>query len=293
VTFTNRIVAILLVLIFYAGNHTAYAQLWRYLNDSPEAEKAADMALKKEAFSVITKRTIAYGDTFPYDVMTYAIRSFDGRPAKISLWEKPFHGHIFHIDLPGDKLIIPDFSGLAKVHHLSSDLLEIVYSPRGGSDQGYDNVLLLGVNKGKFCVVMEILSINEYEGLGEYGLYNLHLKLSGQSVNNYQLAIHIRDLLKSDKPKKSFDRSSNYILKFDKNLHIFYNEMRSMNAVVELYDTKTSKTKLRQIKGSYFVIKLGEYEYIFLNGGWCDIYKDHATGKYFFTPNSERPVHKK
>ncbi|WP_419701725.1 hypothetical protein [Mucilaginibacter sp. NFX135] len=292
-TFTNRIAAVLLVLIFYAGNNTAYAQLWRYLNDSPGAEKAADMALKKEAFSVITKRIIAYGDTFSYDVMTYAIRSFDGRPAKISLWEKPFSDRIFHIDLPDDNLIIPDFYCLTRVRHLSNDILEIVYSPRGGSDQGFDNVLLLGVNKGKFSVVMEILSINEYDGPGEYGLYNLHLKLSGKNVNDYQLALHVRDLLKSDNPKKSFDRSGNYMLKFDKSLHIFYNEMRSMNAVVELYDTKTSKTKLRQIKGSYPVIKLGEYEYIFLNGLWYEVTKDHATGKYFFSPNSIRPGHKK
>jgi len=293
VTFANRIAAVLLVLIFYADSNTAYAQLWRYLNDSPEAEKAADMALKKEAFSVITKRTIAYGDTFPYDVMTYAIRSFDGRPCKISLWEKPFHGHIFHIDLPDDRLIIPDFHCLIRVHHLSDDILEIVYSPRGGSDQGFDNVLLLGVNKGKFCIVMEILSVNEFEGPDEYGLYNLHLKLSGKSVNDYQLGLNVRDLLKSDKPKKSYDRSSNYILNFDKSLYVFYNEMRPMDTVVELYDTNIDKTKLRRIKGNYPVIKLGEYEYIFLNGLWYEVTKDHATGKYFFSPNSIRPGHKK
>ena len=292
-TFANRIAAILLVLIFYAGSNTAYAQLWRYLNDSPEAEKAADMALKKEAFSVITKRTIADGDTFSYDVMTHAIQSFDGRPAKISLWEKPFSDRVFHIDLPDDNLIIPDFYCLVRVHHLSSDILEIVYSPRGGSNDGFDNVLLLGVNENKFRVIMEIQCIHESEGPDMYYLYNLHLNLSGKNVNNYQLALHIRELLKVDKPQKGYDRNSNYTLKFDKNMHIFYNEMRSMDTVVELYDTNIDKTKLRRIKGNYPVIKLGGYEYIFLNGLWYEVTKDQATGKYFFSPNSIRPGHKK
>ena len=290
-TFTNRITIVLLVLTFYVGNNTAYAQLWRYLNNSPEAEKAADMALKKEAFSVITKRTVVDKDTFPYDVMTYAIRSFDGRTAKISLWEKPFSDRVFHIDLPGDNLIIPDFYCLVRVHHLSDDILEIVYSPRGGSNDGYDNVLLLGVNENKFRILMEIQCIQESEVPEWYYLYNLHLKLSGKSVNNYQLALHVRELRKDDKPKKSYDKSNNYTLKFDKNLHIFYSEVKPMDAVVEVYDT--NKTKPRQIKGDYPVIKLGEYEYVFWDGLWYEANKDHTTGKYFFSPNSIRPVHKK
>ena len=284
--FANRIVFALFLSILYFGSNTANAQLWRYLNDSPEAQRAAEMALNKEAISVITKPIVVYGDTLSYDIRTYSLQSFDGIPCEISLWERPFDRSVFHIDLPDDSLVINDFYSLSRVHHLSNNLLEIVYSPRGGSDQGFDHVLLLGVNKGKFCIVAEILSINEYAGPDEYGLYNLHLKLSGKSVDNYQLALHIRDLCKSTKPKKSFDRSSDFMLKFDKIKHIFYNETKLMDIVTQVYDVYEGKTKPLHIKGRYPAINLGEYKYLFIKGRWFSFYKRPETGVYYLTPNT-------
>ena len=107
----KRTSMVLFSLILIVSNN-AYAQLRRYLNDSPAKQEAFEKKLKKEASSIITKRTVAYGDTFSYDLMTFTLRSFDGQASKISLWEKPFDGHIFHIAVSGDSLIIPDFSGL-------------------------------------------------------------------------------------------------------------------------------------------------------------------------------------
>jgi hypothetical protein len=264
-------------LFFYAGNNIAHAQLWRYLNDSPEKEKAADKELKKEAFLVITKKTLAYGDTFTYDVMTYAIKSFDGVAAKISLWEKPFNGHVFHIELPDDSLTIRDFYSLARVHHLSNDLLEIVYSPRGGSDDGFDNVLILGVNKSKFCIVAEIQSVHEFESPNVYGLYNLHLKLQGTSIDNYQMAVKVRDLLKSNnKAKKSYDKSAHFLLKFDKDQHIFYTDNQKLDAYIYQEDIKTKK---HHVIGFYPMINLGQYRYCFFNKTWYSVWKDQTTGE--------------
>ncbi len=276
-TSLNRILIILSTLVFYAGNNVANAQLWRYLNDSPETEKAAENELKKEAFSVITKRTVAYGDTFSYDIRTYAVKSFDGLTAKINLWEKPFHGHIFHIDLHDDKLTIPDFNCLIRVHHLSDDLLEIVYSPRGGSNDGYDNVLILGVNKGKFCIVTEIQCIHEFEVPEKYGLYNLHLKLQGTNTDNYQMIVTVRDLLKSDnKDEKSYDKSSKFLLKFDKDQHIFYTDNQKLDAYIYQEDAKTKK---HHVTGFYPMIDLGEYRYFFFNKTWYSVGKYTATGE--------------
>jgi len=276
VTFVNKLLLAFATFILVAGN-TANAQLWRYIGDSQEKEKAADRALKKEAFSVITKRTIAYGDTFSYEVMTYVIKSFDAKLAKIRLWEKPFYKHVFHIDLPDDKLIIPDFYSLVRVHHLSNDLLEIVYSPRGGSDDGYDNVLILGVNKNKFCIVMEILSVHEFDGPDEYGLYNLHLKLTGNSVDNYQLNINVRDLLKSNDKAKSYDHNSTFQLKFDKDQHIFYSINQNLDAYVYQEDTKPRK---RHVKGVYPTINLGDDKYCYFNKKWYSVWQDQTTGKF-------------
>lgn len=286
-TFLKRVAVILLVFFAVAGNSVAHAQLWRYLNNSPEKEKADDRELKKEAFSVITKTTIVDGDTLTYDVMTYAIKSFDGITAKINLWEKPFSDRVFHIDLPGDKLIIPGFYCLVRVHHLSNDLLEIVYSPRGGSNDGFDNVLILGVNKGKFCIVAEIQSLHEFDYPDVYGLYNLHLKLQGTSTENYRMIIKVRDLLKSDdKTQKSHDRSSKFLLKFDKDQHIFYTGNRQLDAYTHKNDYKTKKD---HVKGIYPMIELGEYRYCFFNKAWYSVWKDKATGEVSLSSYCSRP----
>lgn len=274
------------MLLSYCGKNVAHAQLCRYLDDSPEKEKAADRELQKEAYSVVTKRTVAYGDTFSYDIMTHVIKSFDGQSVKIRLWEKPFSGHVFHIDLPDDKLIISDFYALARVHHLSSDLLEVVYSPRGGSDDGFDNVLILGVNKNRFCIVMEVQSIHEFDGPGEYGLYNLRLKLRGNAVNNYQMTLNVRDLLKSDNSTKNYDRNSVFQLKFDKDQHIFYTDNESLDAYIYADD---SKTKKQHITGLYPFIDLGQYRYCFFNKVWYSVWKDNKTGEVsMFSDQTQR-----
>lgn len=277
----NRTVIILSILLSYGGNNVAHAQLWRYLNDSPDKENAADKELKKEAFSIVAKRTAAYGDTFSYDIMTHVIKSFDGQSTKIRLWEKPFSGHVFHIDLPNDKLIIPDFYALAKVHHLSGNLLEIVYSPRGGSDDGFDNVLILGVNKNRFCIAMEIQCIHEFDGPGEYGLYNLHLKLKDNAVDNYQMTLKVRDLLKSDNKTKNYDRSAAFQLKFDKDQHIFYTDHQKLDAYIYKDD---SKTKKQHVTGLYPFIDLGQYRYCFFNEIWYSVWKDKKMGEVSIYP---------
>lgn len=285
----KRTLFIVLTLALAVGNNLAHAQPWRYLNDSPAKQKTFERSLKKEASSIVTRQTIADGEKFPYDIMTYTILSFDDKPANISLWEKPFNGHIFHIDLPNDKLIIPDFSGLLKVHHLSNDILEIVYSPRGGSDQGYDNVLLLGVNKGKFCVLMDILCVNEYQAPGEYGLYKLDLKLSGKNVNNYRLNAQIRDLVKSTDREKRLDKNSSYTLKFDKIQHLVYNEIKTMDTKVEIAIVNTGNTRTAYLKGAYPMINVGKYQYLSVNGLWYAINKNIIPGKTFLSPATTRP----
>jgi len=288
VTSLNRTPVILSILFFCAGNNIAHAQLWRYLNDSPEKQKAADKALKKEASEVITKKMVAYGETLSYDIMTHTIKSFDGVAAKIDLWEKPFNGHVFHIDLPNDQLIIRDFSGLVSVHHLSHNLLEIIYSPRGGSDEGYDNVLLLGVDKGKFCIVAEMQSVYEFERSKVYGLYQLHLKLQGTNIGNYQMFVKVLDLLRSEnKGEKSYDKSTNFVLKFDKARRIFYTDKQKLDAYIELEGVTPKKLHVR---GYYPMINLGEYQYCFFNKIWYSVWKDVTTGKVWMSSYCKRPI---
>lgn len=279
----NRTLIILSILFFYTGSNVAHAQLWRYLNGSPEKRKAVDKELKKEASSVTTKKTLVDGDTVTYDVMTYAIRTFDGFTAKVSLWEKPFSDRVFHIELNGDSLAIRDFYSLERVHRLSDNLLEIVYSPRGGSDDGYNNILILGVNKDKFCIVAEIQSGHEFDD----GYYNLNLKLQGTRVDNYKMAIKARDLLKSEnKDRKSYDKRAHFLLKFDKYQYIFYTDRQKLNAYIYQEDIKKAK---HHVTGFYPMINLGQYQYCFFNKTWYSVWKNKDTGEVTMFSYCSRP----
>lgn len=266
----------------------ARAQLWRYLNNSPESEKAYENTIEKEACSIVIKNIVVDSTEFSYKIISYPVQSFDNVPNNISVVEKPF-SHKLNIISPNDSLVIYDFHSLAKVHILAKDLLEIVYSPRGGSDQGYDNVLILGLDKSKFCIVMEIQSINEFALADEYGLYNLRLKLIRQNIHNYQMSVNIRDLLRSNTNRlKSYDKRSHYILKFDEKRKIFYSDFKSINAMVDIWEPIANKTTQRQLTGNYPMIKLGILEYYYIDNAWYAGRKDVTSGKYSFVAYCRR-----
>ena len=273
--FTKRLLLFLLLGACTATN--TKAQLWRYLNNDPENEKTAEMAIKGEASSIITRRVIAYGDTLSYEVMTYAIQTFDSVSEKVTIFEKPF-GHKLTIKCAHDRLTIGDFYCLTKVHFFRTDLLEIVYSPRGGSDQGYDNVLILGIDKGKFCIAMHAQSVNEYSIPDEYGLYELRLKPSGGTLPDFQLAVSIHEILKSGtKPSKNYDRRHGYVLKFDVKKRIFYNGVQHLNAIYKFDDNASGKDKL--LAGDYPVIDLGKDVYYFIGNLWYERSNDKPEEK--------------
>jgi hypothetical protein len=66
--------------------------------------------------------------------------------------------------------------------------------------------------------------------LGEYGLYEVRLKLRGQTLHDCQLAVSIREKFKSSADRsKNYDRSRGYALKFDEKRKIFYNQVKHLD----------------------------------------------------------------
>lgn len=278
--FIKRVTLILMLLNFYALNF-AYGQLWRYIGDTPKKEKEYEKELSKEAIEVSNKRNVAYGDTFSYTIRTYLLKAIDSLAARITIYEKPF-SHKFHIDCVTDSLTINDFSALARVHIFSPTLLEVVYSPRGGSDEGYDNVLLLAVNKGKFCIVMEIQSVDEYSYPDAYGVYNLNIKLTRQNTADYQLLVNVHDLKQVKEKRKNYNHYFNYTLKYNNKLNLFYSANKYLNTVADIWNYKTNKTESKHIKGNIPLIKLGKQEYYYFNAKWYSGGKDSLSSKYRF-----------
>jgi hypothetical protein len=266
---------IIMIFILTAWVTNANAQLWRYLNNDSNSEAVSEKLLDEQACSVVTRTAVFYSDTFTYKVREYCLRSFDGSPDKITIFERPF-SHSLIIEGQIDSLKILDFYSLVKLHFLRDDLLEVVFSPRGGSDQGYEDVLILGIEKGKIHVALEMLTINEYDILNEYGLYEVRLKLLGQTLHDCQLAVTIHEVRREKDRSKNFDRKKQYALKFDEGEKIFYNQIVHLHGNFKI--ERSSGDQNRLIDGDYPVINLGKTVYYYVDRRWYERFDDAATG---------------
>jgi hypothetical protein len=269
------IVTILLLLV-----HTtrSSAQLWKYLGKyDPKADLAFDKTLDKEACSITSSSEMYAGGKSTFKIRTYCIRSFDSTQSKIALSEI-HHGHVLSIAGPDSIITIDDIVGLVKIHFLSPELLEVVYSPRGGSDQGFEYVMILGVKNDHLCIAGEFLTINEYTIPDEYHLHEVRLKLQGQNLRDCQLTANVRDVLNADVHRsKNYDRKSIYVLRFDTTRKIFYDKVEHLNAAFRM---NSSDARPILLTGDYPMVDLGPDEkYYYINDTWYALTKDDSDHK--------------
>jgi hypothetical protein len=260
----------------------ANAQLWSYIGDTPAKEKAFDKYLKKEAYKVIARHT-PDADKFPYDEIIYRLWSLDSSRCYIHITQVPFTKTL-SVKCATDSLEIDDCMGPARLHLLRKDLFEIVYSPRGGSDDGYDNVLLLAIHNGKFRIALEIESLHDFDGPDFFGLDEAHLKLAGSGPKDYKLTIKAHQLCRADKKAKNFDHYETYPLRYDDKLNVFYSSYTSVSG--HIYDDAEKK---HEITGTCPVIKLGEAKYCYINDCWYVIAQVDENGKIVLWNYCHRP----
>ncbi len=275
---------LILLLLLLAGAFcckNANAQLSSYIGWTPAKEKAFEKRLKKEAYKVITHYD---ADKFPYDEMIYRMQSLDSTICYLHLMYIPFSRE-YSIKCETDSLKINDFRGEARLHFLRKDLFEIVYSPRGGSDDGYENVLLLAVKNGKFRIAMEIQTMHDYDGPGFVGLNETHLTLIGKAPQNYQLTLKNQDMRDDDKKSKSFNHHHSYTLKYDNTLNVFYTSHEMVKGYVYNDDPK----KERQLSGVFPVIKLGDDKYCYITDSWYSEGSDFDSKKTILVNYTNRP----
>lgn len=248
------------------------AQLWSYINVTPENEKAAELRIEREASSIKKVPIIVYGDSLSYTLITYEIESFDGKHCRIATAQKPFTKRL-NVSYGNDSLVFFDVMGMDSVHVLNKNFLEILYSPRGGSDLGLQNTVILCIEKGKLHVAMEIESDAQAAGPGMWSEYYLTANFKGQDENDYQFLIKTNNRYHSDKhPNRNHNLHAQFELKFDSEKKIFYNTYRDVNAIVGDWEVPgfkaEAKTKPEQIKGHYPAIVLGDEEYYYIKNNW-------------------------
>ncbi|MBS1532054.1 MAG: hypothetical protein JSU01_17265 [Bacteroidetes bacterium] len=260
------------VVMLLSFSTSVKAQLWSYINVTPESEKAAELRIEREASSVKEVPIIVYGDTLSYTLTTYDLQSFDGKLYNVAVSQKPFTKRL-NISCGNDSLVFIDVMGMDSVHFLNKNFLEILYSPRGGSDLGLQNTVVICIEKGKLHVAMEIESAAQSAGPDEWSEYYSTAELKGNDETDYQFLIKTNDRYHSDKhPKKNHNLNAKFGVKYDSERKIFYNTYRDVNAVVGDWEvpgfkTKT-KTKLTYMKGHYPAIVLGDEEYYYIKGCW-------------------------
>ena len=251
---------ILLLLSFGIGNTKSYAQLWRYLTLQGNDENSQ----KQDG--------------------VYTITSIDGKLTKVRIVRKALTDGITRIKTATDRLGIMGTMGIDTVFALNKNLLQVVYSPHGGSNDGYQNTLILAVNKGKLYIVMEVMSYHEFGLNGPDGIYKLNVRLTGQNLKDNQLLVNVRDIDSSGTDAaKQHDLRRSFVLKYDSEKNIFYNGVRNINVKADFYDNKTDQLKQRYIKGAFPVIKIDDYEYFFIGKIWYGGGKNTYTGKYSFS----------
>jgi hypothetical protein len=275
----------LLLVTFCLFNNNANAQLWRYLNDSPEKEKAAELAIEREASSVKIASIVAYSDTLKYKILTYNIQTLDGLDDKISMYYTPFSGQ-FTIKSTTDSLIINDYSSTDSVHFVKKNLLELLYSPRGGSDDGYQNTMMLYIVNGKIGIAMEIETDHQFDFPNGWGEYYATVKLTGENRNNYKLTVKTNDRLYSEgKQARNHNLNNRFVLSYDAKRNIFYSNLKLVNGRFDIWDYSIDKFKARHFQGKYPLIKLGDREYYYINRIW------YAAGKNMFTGRNSLVAH--
>jgi len=258
----------------------ANAQLWSYVGWTPAKEKAFEKRLKKEAYKVITHYD---ADKFPNDEMIYRLESLDSSICYVHIMYVPFSGE-YNITCKTDSLKIADCQGVNRLHFLRKDLFEIVYRPRGGSDDGYENVLLLAIRNGKFRIAMDAQTMHDYDGPGFVGLDETHLTLTG-TPPTYLLTLKNHDLRRYDKRSKNFDHYHIYTLRYNNKLNVFYNAYEKVNGYVYNDDPKNEY----RISGVFPVINLGEYKYCYTNDCWYVVGSDFQSKRTVLVNYTYRP----
>ena len=264
-----------IILIFLLFGHTlkASAQIWKYLGKyDPKEVLSYEKTLNKEACSVRRHSEMYGGEKSTYDARTYCIRSLGGTRSDIII-SAIDHGHDLSIEGPGNTILIHDISGLEKIHFLRPELLEVVYSPRGGSDQGFEYVLILAVDKNRLCFVSEFMTVNEYTIPDEYHLYEVRLKLRGQTLRNCELTANVRTVLKAGvDTSKNYEHKSVYVLRYDETRKIFYNKIEHLNAAFRM---DSSGARPRLLTGDYPIVCLGlDQVYYYIDDMWYALFKD-------------------
>jgi hypothetical protein len=205
------------------------------------------------------------------NIRTYQIQSLDGKESKVKIWDD-FENGIVRIIYLKDTINVYESTGIDKTEILNNNFIKINYRFRGGSDMAVGNVIILCVNNNKLYEVAHVLDYINWDVHGEKEDYSLKVFLTGSDKKSYKLNVNIYDRFSSkNKPQSNYKYYNLSTLSFDLNRNVFYSLKENIYQSFTIYDHKTGKEYIQQIRGNYPVIILRKDNYYFIKNEWYDV----------------------
>ena len=225
----------------------------------------------------------------------FNIRSFDGPVRKIYL-VSDYTKDALTISCLKDTLHVKDFTTIVgEISILKNNFLKVSYKTRGGSGIHVQHTIILCVDNNRLYQALHVTSLGNEEFIDyskpvdtanlvdEKSVYEVKLSLIGNSVPTYKLNLNIHNE-KWSKHNSSTNHIYNKtaILKFDKDLKIFYNTDKNISHDFTIYDPKTGSESKQFIFGRYPAIILDSYSYYYIKGEWFEKNAYFDLGKFSY-----------
>jgi len=208
---------------------------------------------------------------------SYTIESFDGKKENIKLYYESASG-ILTISCLGDTLVIDNYLAADSVKVLNKKFLQINYAKRGGSNEGFGNLLLLHIAQEKLCQTLHVNAYTNYDfrnvshmkgSLNEYYLFKVKSTLTGNNNDTYKLKLNIHNEQRSDTNRKlnhNYNRIE--LLSFDKKREVFFSAYEHLNGYYMFHQSKDNGEEKKYKEMDVPVVTIEKDHYYFIEGEW-------------------------
>lgn len=212
---------------------------------------------------------------------TYRLRSFDGAAVSVRVYEQTTPRALV-IACATDTVKVYDYWAHQQdeARIWNQQFLHLPYAVRGGSNVGIGNTLVLCVAQGKLCQALKAETFREYDlrnlahipgNPDEYELYWVRMRLLGTTPLTYQLQLTVHDERQSVRTPASNRRSTTQaVLKFDANRHLFYTAYQRVPLIFPVVDLKAGRVVTRKVTEPLPVIALNSRAQYFIQDEWYE-----------------------
>lgn len=213
---------------------------------------------------------------------TFTIESFDGDKQLLHVLSDE-NKRILSITTTKDAIYIGGLNNLDTVRMLNKHFLMVTYQPRTGTGMRELKALIISINNHKLCESLHVVSLFREEFIdfsksqlpsakvSVKTIYKIDLSLAGTNNTNYKIRAKFHNERKSiDEPKGNYNNNQIINLAFDQTSNIFYSSREKVLQHFTIRNAKTENEAKEYIKGTFPVVRLGNYKYYYKARQWYE-----------------------